>query len=145
MYAIHPFTQKKVKLITDIYNMGAITTIDETILSSKNKRYWLMPVSDVGLVLYDNKTNKNDILIKLDGKKYDTIGLKFVNGVISLFGRTQIPNVFDKEKLSEYDIWTSGCNNPSRNAPYILELDSNGVPAIYDNNRVRVFPIIQFK
>jgi hypothetical protein len=140
---IHPFTQKQVKLITDIYNTGTISTIDGTILSSKNKRYWLMPVSKTGLVLYDTKTSNTEVLVKLD-KMYDTLGMSFVDGVITFFGRTQIPNVFDIRKLSEYVIWKSDCS-PQKNGPYKLEIDSLGVPAVYNADRSRVFPILEFK
>lgn len=143
-YVIHPFTRKQVKMITEIYNTGTISTIDSTILSSKNKRYWVMPVSDVGLVLYDDKNSSHEVLIEASGKKFDTLGLRFVDGVLSFFGRTQIPNVFDRRKLSEYDLWVSE-KHCYHNAPYRLELDSNGIFAIYDNNQDRVFPILHFK
>ena len=139
----HPFTEKQVKLVTEIYNTGTISDLEGTILSSKNKRYWLLPVKDIGLVLYDNKTSTYEVLVKTGEKKYDIIGLKFIDGSLTFFGRTQIPNVFDREKLSEYDIWNSPCNT-LRNGPYTLELDPIGVPAIYDNNRTRIFPILKF-
>lgn len=142
-YVVHPFTHQQVKLITEIYNTGTISTIDGTILSSKNKRYWVMPVSDVGLVLYDNKTLSHEVLVNKGEKSFDTLGLRFMDGVLSFFGRTQIPNVFDKRKLSEYDLWVSE-KHCYRNSPYVLEVDSMGVFAVYDNNRDRVFPILSF-
>ena len=134
----HPFTQTQVKLMTEIYNTGTLTTIYGSILSSKNKRYWIMPIINVGLVLYDNKTSETEVLVKQD-KKYDTLGLNFMDGVLTLFGRTQIPNVFDRRKLSEYVIWKSKCL-PIKTGPYALELDSMGVFAVYDTDRNRVFP-----
>jgi len=142
----HPFTQKRVKLITELINTGILTTIDETILSSKNKRYWYMPVKNTGLVIYDTKTSFHEIIVKLDdnGKRYDTLGLKFIDGVITFFGRTTIPNVMDRQKLSEYDIWKS---HPLKikTGPYSLEVDSMGVLAVYDVTRKRVFPVLKIK
>ena len=102
-----------------------------------------MPVKKTGLILYDTKTSNTEVLIKLD-KMYDTLGLSFVDGVITFFGRTQIPNVFDIRKLSEYVIWNSDCS-PKQNGPYKLEIDSMGVPAVYNADRSRVFPVLEFK
>ena len=141
----HPFMKKQVKLITEIIHAGILTTIDDTILSSKNKRYWIMPVQNVGLVLYDTKTSSHEILVQLGVKRYDTIGLRFLDGVITFFGRTTIPNVFDRQKLNEYDIWKSP--QPKIKAgPYSLEVDSIGVLAVYDDiSRKRVFPVLEIK